>query len=170
MHLISRCKYISSVASIEYQKKSTIHDDVTRLSHARSLHVTQREYTPARAALHTYRSRRRLTLYALLPVSSPAPDTIYLGGAPVGFLGHAEAIHDLGVVGVINMCGEYQGPVEEYGRLGIEQLWLPTVVRIHTLYQAKPTWRRSSSMIKAEDWRIESDYMAHPHTNKSSYL
>lgn len=34
------------------------------------------------------------------------------------------------------MCGEYQGPLEEYRRLGVEQLWLPTVVRAtRTLYQ-----------------------------------
>lgn len=30
---------------------------------------------------------------------------------------------------MINMCGEYRGPLEDYRRLGIEQLWLPTVVR-----------------------------------------
>lgn len=54
---------------------------------------------------------------------------MYLGAAPVGFLGHADALHEKGIVGVINMCGEYRGPVEDYRRLGIEQLWLPTVVR-----------------------------------------
>lgn len=56
-------------------------------------------------------------------------DTVYLGAAPVGFLGHADILHGKGIVGVINMCGEYRGPLEEYSRLGIEQLWLPTVVR-----------------------------------------
>ncbi|CAM9637789.1 unnamed protein product, partial [Hapterophycus canaliculatus] len=54
-------------------------------------------------------------------------DTVYLGAAPVGFLGHADAIHQKGIVAVINMCGEYRGPVDDYRRLGIEQLWLPTV-------------------------------------------
>ncbi|CAM9257827.1 unnamed protein product [Ectocarpus sp. 6 AP-2014] len=54
-------------------------------------------------------------------------DTVYLGAAPVGFLGHADALHAKGIVGVINMCGEYRGPLEDYARLGIEQLWLPTV-------------------------------------------
>lgn len=33
----------------------------------------------------------------------------------------------LGVSGVINMCREYRGPLREYERFGIEQLWLPTV-------------------------------------------
>eukprot|EP00752_Nemacystus_decipiens_P012239 g10848.t1 len=53
--------------------------------------------------------------------------TVLLGAAPVGFLGHVDALHEKGVVGVINMCGEYRGPLEDYRRLGIEQLWLPTV-------------------------------------------
>lgn len=52
-----------------------------------------------------------------------------LGAAPVGFLGMADALRYRGVMGVINMCGEYRGPLEDYRRLGIEQLWLPTVVR-----------------------------------------
>lgn len=47
----------------------------------------------------------------------------------MGFLGHVDELHAKGVVGVINMCGEYRGPVEDYDRLGVEQLWLPTVVR-----------------------------------------
>lgn len=47
----------------------------------------------------------------------------------MGFLGHVDELHAKGVVGVINMCGEYRGPVEDYNRLGVEQLWLPTVVR-----------------------------------------
>ena len=34
---------------------------------------------------------------------------------------------DQGVRGVINMCREYRGPLTEYARFGIEQLWLPTV-------------------------------------------
>eukprot|EP00904_Undaria_pinnatifida_P007540 jgi/Undpi1/3916/HiC_scaffold_16.g07284.m1 len=54
-------------------------------------------------------------------------DTVFLGAAPVGFLGHVDEMHAKGVVGVINMCGEYRGPLEDYKRLGIEELWLPTV-------------------------------------------
>ena len=56
-------------------------------------------------------------------------DTVYLGCPPVGFLGLADALHAKGVVGVINMCSEYEGPLEDYKRLGMEQLWLPTLVR-----------------------------------------
>ncbi|CAN0134403.1 unnamed protein product [Ascophyllum nodosum] len=54
-------------------------------------------------------------------------DTVYLGCPPVGFLGLADALHAKGVVGVINMCSEYEGPLEDYKRLGMEQLWLPTL-------------------------------------------
>jgi atypical dual specificity phosphatase len=32
-----------------------------------------------------------------------------------------------GVRAVINMCQEYPGPVDAYKKLGIEQLWLPTI-------------------------------------------
>ncbi|CAM9173744.1 unnamed protein product [Choristocarpus tenellus] len=53
-------------------------------------------------------------------------DTLYLGCAPLGFLGHVEDLHKRGVTGVINMCSEYRGPIEEYKLFGIEQLWLPT--------------------------------------------
>ena len=34
---------------------------------------------------------------------------------------------EIGVRGVINMCREYRGPVAEYSKYDIEQLWLPTV-------------------------------------------
>lgn len=54
---------------------------------------------------------------------------MYLGAAPVGFLGHVDDLYAKGVRGVINMCGEYRGPVADYTRLGIDQLWIPSVVR-----------------------------------------
>eukprot|EP01040_Poterioochromonas_malhamensis_P017573 gene17573-20238_t len=54
-------------------------------------------------------------------------DTLILGCAPMGFLGHPEQIKKLGVTGVVNMCYEYQGPVSQYKKLGIKQLYLPTV-------------------------------------------
>jgi len=50
---------------------------------------------------------------------------VILGALPLR--SDAEPLHGLGVRGVINMCQEYQGPMTEYARLGIEQLWLPTV-------------------------------------------
>ncbi|CAM9444143.1 unnamed protein product [Phaeothamnion confervicola] len=54
-------------------------------------------------------------------------DRIMLGAAPLAALGHVEVLHNLGVVGVVNMCAEYNGPVAQYRKFGIEQLWLPTV-------------------------------------------
>jgi atypical dual specificity phosphatase len=47
-----------------------------------------------------------------------------LGAVPLS--GDPARLRDLGITGVINMCEEYAGPVAEYERLGIEQLWLPT--------------------------------------------
>lgn len=47
-----------------------------------------------------------------------------LGAVPLS--GDPERLKQLGVTGVVNMCEEYAGPLPEYQRLGIEQLWLPT--------------------------------------------
>lgn len=52
--------------------------------------------------------------------------TLILGCAPMGALGHPQALYKLGVRGVVNMCYEYSGPVTEYEKLGIKQLYLPT--------------------------------------------
>jgi atypical dual specificity phosphatase len=54
-------------------------------------------------------------------------DTLLLGCAPIGILGHPSQLHKLGVRGVINMCYEYNGPKGYYSALGIKQLHLPTV-------------------------------------------
>lgn len=54
-------------------------------------------------------------------------DTLFLGCAPMGILGHPSQLHKLGVRGVINMCSEYNGPKGYYSALGIKQLHLPTV-------------------------------------------
>ena len=54
-------------------------------------------------------------------------DTVILGCAPMGFLGHAEKMHKLGVRGVVNMCYEYPGPASYYNDVGIRQLRLPTI-------------------------------------------
>ncbi|MEZ6134367.1 MAG: dual specificity protein phosphatase family protein [Pirellulaceae bacterium] len=51
-------------------------------------------------------------------------DQIILGAMP--FRRDTHKLKELGVTGVVNMCEEYPGPKVEYGRLGIEQLWLPT--------------------------------------------
>jgi len=45
----------------------------------------------------------------------------------MAILDHPRKLHDLGVTGVINMCAEYQGPVQAYNDLEMTQLWLRTV-------------------------------------------
>jgi atypical dual specificity phosphatase len=52
-------------------------------------------------------------------------DNVILGALPLRR--DVPKLAQLGVRGVINMCQEYRGPMSEYERLGIEQLWLPTV-------------------------------------------
>ena len=55
-------------------------------------------------------------------------DTVMIGGAPIGFVGMPERLHDdKAVKGVINMCDEYRGPTKQYDRLGMKELWLRTV-------------------------------------------
>lgn len=51
--------------------------------------------------------------------------TLIIGARP--FARDAASLQALGVTGVVNMCEECAGPKEAYERLGIEQLWLPTV-------------------------------------------
>lgn len=53
-------------------------------------------------------------------------DTAILGVAPMTLFGHPQQLYDQGVRGVVNMCYEYEGPVKEFKRLGIEQLHLPS--------------------------------------------
>eukprot|EP00977_Amphora_coffeiformis_P011147 scaffold2661_cov166-Amphora_coffeaeformis.AAC.1 len=48
-------------------------------------------------------------------------DTVIIGGAPFGFVGIPEQLYDYGV------SEQYQGPVKSYRKLGISQLYLPTV-------------------------------------------
>ena len=52
-------------------------------------------------------------------------DGVLLGGLP--WKRDAARLHEAGVRAVVNTCEEYAGPSEEYERLGIEQLYLPTV-------------------------------------------
>ena len=54
-------------------------------------------------------------------------DTLLLGCAPIGCLGHPSQLYELGVRGVINLCYEYDGPKGFYSELGMKQLHLPTV-------------------------------------------
>lgn len=52
-------------------------------------------------------------------------DTVLIGGVP--YLGYPEKLAKKDVRGVVNLCDEYRGPIGAYKRLGIEQLYLPTV-------------------------------------------
>jgi atypical dual specificity phosphatase len=54
-------------------------------------------------------------------------ETLILGCAPFSLLNHPQSLKKLGVTGVVNMCYEYDGPLDDYKKLGIEQLHLPTV-------------------------------------------
>lgn len=79
----------------------------------------------------------KLLFYPTLPITAfkrinnwvtKVDETIVLGGAPLNFFGYpAKLKNEYNVKGVINMCEEYRGPIKEYKKLGIEQLWLPTV-------------------------------------------
>jgi len=55
-------------------------------------------------------------------------DAVVIGGAPIGFMGLPERLYEeYGVRGVVNMCNEYRGPTRQYEKLGMKELWLPTV-------------------------------------------
>lgn len=56
---------------------------------------------------------------------SRVDDHVILGAMP--FRSDVDPLHREGVVGVINTCHEYAGPCDEYDRLGIVQLHLPTI-------------------------------------------
>lgn len=54
-------------------------------------------------------------------------DTVVMGGAPLALLNYPQRLHDkYGIRGVVNFCEEYRGPIGQYKRLGIEELYLPT--------------------------------------------
>lgn len=50
--------------------------------------------------------------------------SVILGALP--FRQDVPALYEAGVRAVVNTCEEYAGPVEEYSRLGIEQMRMPT--------------------------------------------
>lgn len=54
-------------------------------------------------------------------------DTVIVGVAPVGGQVAPHRLHRMGVRGVINLCDEFRGPRRQYSRLGMKELWLPTV-------------------------------------------
>lgn len=56
-------------------------------------------------------------------------ESVIVGARP--FQRDVEALSALGVRAVVNTCEEYGGPVQEYGRLGIVQLHIPTIDFTH---------------------------------------
>ena len=52
-------------------------------------------------------------------------DEVYLGSLP--FSTDVLTLSNAGVTGVVNMCEEYSGPLEQYTQMGIEQCYCPTV-------------------------------------------
>ena len=59
------------------------------------------------------------------PWWSRVDEHVILGAVP--FRSDVDRLHRQGVVGVINTCHEYDGPRDEYQRLGMVQLHLPTI-------------------------------------------
>eukprot|EP00527_Entomoneis_sp_CCMP2396_P006077 CAMPEP_0198141752 /NCGR_PEP_ID=MMETSP1443-20131203/4696_1 /TAXON_ID=186043 /ORGANISM="Entomoneis sp., Strain CCMP2396" /LENGTH=275 /DNA_ID=CAMNT_0043804581 /DNA_START=55 /DNA_END=882 /DNA_ORIENTATION=+ len=54
-------------------------------------------------------------------------DTVVMGGTPFGFAGLPEKLYQkYDVRGVINLCEEYDGPIQKYKQLGMTELHLPT--------------------------------------------
>ena len=58
-----------------------------------------------------------------------ADKSLILGARPNARDAHKLA--DLGVTGVVNTCDEYEGPVDAYEKLKIEQLHIPTIDFTH---------------------------------------
>jgi atypical dual specificity phosphatase len=52
---------------------------------------------------------------------------VMLGAAPMSFMGHVRDLHARGVRAVVNLCDEYTGPTDDYRKLNITQLRLPTI-------------------------------------------
>ena len=58
---------------------------------------------------------------------TPFDNTIAVGVAPVAMFGHVDLLQQQGFTGIVNLCEEYKGPVIEYKKKGMTQLYLPTV-------------------------------------------
>ncbi|MEM9587622.1 MAG: dual specificity protein phosphatase family protein [Planctomycetota bacterium] len=56
-------------------------------------------------------------------------DRVLVGARP--FPSDVQSLHDAGVRAVVNTCEEYAGPIKEYGRIGLEQLHIPTTDFTH---------------------------------------
>ncbi|KAJ8605321.1 hypothetical protein CTAYLR_002357 [Chrysophaeum taylorii] len=56
---------------------------------------------------------------------TPVDDTVIVGAAPLGCLGHPSRLRRLGVRAVVNCCDEYEGP--NWARSLVDHLHVPTV-------------------------------------------
>lgn len=52
--------------------------------------------------------------------------TLVMGVAPSIISVKASTLHALGIKGVVNVADEFRGPLDDYARYGIKELWLPT--------------------------------------------
>ncbi|KAJ0393537.1 hypothetical protein P43SY_000673 [Pythium insidiosum] len=52
---------------------------------------------------------------------------VFVGAAPMSFMHHVDALYARGVRAVVNLCDEYGGPVAQYKKRHIVQLYLPTI-------------------------------------------
>ena len=59
----------------------------------------------------------------------PIDQNVVVGAYP--FASDVPALAEMGIGGVVNTCEEYEGPVEQYRKFGIEQLWIPTTDFTH---------------------------------------
>ncbi|EJK60292.1 hypothetical protein THAOC_19379, partial [Thalassiosira oceanica] len=79
----------------------------------------------ATLSLYLLNQKHLLPKHLSQVVSKVVDDTVLIGGVP--YLGYPEKLAKENVRGVVNLCDEYRGPTGAYERLGIEQLYLPTV-------------------------------------------
>lgn len=63
----------------------------------------------------------------------PIDDHVVLGAFP--FAGDVATLAKLGIVGVVNTCEEYDGPIEQYQQHGIDQFHMPTIDFTHPAFE-----------------------------------
>lgn len=87
---------------------------------------------------HLQKIAGRFFFYPTLPISLPLyyargdywstiEGQLYYGAIPLSLFGHPDKMKSMGITAVVNLCDEYAGPVSDYERIGIEQLYTPVV-------------------------------------------
>ncbi len=89
------------------------------------------------------------TVHVALMTEIVKGSKVYVGTTPT-FFDMPSVFRELGIKGVINLQDEYAGPVEEYKRLNIDQLYLPTVDHYEPTYE---DLKRSVSFIEKHTGR-----------------